>query len=55
MPVEIRELHVKIEVAGDNNARRNGKDQKAASADQQALVEQCVEQVMEILKQSKER
>jgi hypothetical protein len=54
MPVEIRELNIKLEVAAEPEAAKNGK-KSAAAPDKNEIVALCVEQVMEILKESKER
>ncbi len=52
MPIEIRELHIKAEV-------KSGGEQPAAPANVAAIknkiVAECVEQVLQILKDKKER
>ena len=56
MPLEIRELHIRVNVnqpqpgaAAENNAEDdNGKDKDA-------LINQCIEEVMDILKNKNER
>jgi hypothetical protein len=58
MPIEIKELHIRVSV----NAPASGPAPAAAAAaggggpaDQQALVAECVEQVLQILQQKQER
>ncbi len=59
MPIEIRELHIRVKVnerennnqgATDPNARRQERD-----ASEEAIVAECVEQTLQILEQLKER
>ncbi|EAZ83087.1 DUF5908 family protein [Algoriphagus machipongonensis] len=52
MPIEIKELHIKITVDDSNNAGRGG---ASSGEDKQQLVAQCVEQVLDVLKSQKER
>ncbi|MDN3689959.1 DUF5908 family protein [Cyclobacterium jeungdonense] len=49
MPIEIKELHIKI------NVDDSGKTTKGKSTGKDELVAICVEQVMELLKLQKER
>jgi hypothetical protein len=52
MPIEIKELHIKINVedkSGTSGAADPQKDEK------QEIIAACVEQVMEILSKTKER
>lgn len=49
MPIEIKELHIKI------NVDDSGKATKGKSAGTDEVVAICVEQVMELLKLQKER
>lgn len=52
MPIEIKELHIKITVDDSNNSGRGG----ASSGDEkQQLIAQCVEQVLDVIKNQKER
>lgn len=53
MPIEIKELHIKTVVENTREPRPGANG--AAPADTKALVAQCVEQVMQILEQQKER
>jgi hypothetical protein len=57
MPIEIKELHVRVSVtapsAGDRPAAAPG---PAADADaRQALVAECVDQVLQVLRDQRER
>lgn len=53
MPIEIRELVIKVEVGKE---RGNAPAQAGATGgDNQQIVQECVDQVMEILKEKKER
>jgi len=54
MPVEIRELQINA-VVQDHNASSSSSPQPAASSDANNIIAQCVEQVLEILKQKNER
>lgn len=53
MPVEIHELHIKVEIADD--AREERSDPKSSKKQSDALIEACVEQVMEILRRKEQR
>jgi len=61
MPVELKELHIKINVnqtaSGNAPAGASSPTGSGASGNgaQSAIVAQCVEQVMALLKQKKER
>ena len=57
MPLEIRELHIKVNVnqpqqASQGDAAEAGDD---AEKKKDALINQCIEEVMDILKNKKER
>ena len=61
MPLEIRELHIKVavnesepEATGDAPSAREDADAEGAS-DREAIIAECVEQVMRILNKQKER
>lgn len=52
MPIEIKELHIKINVdesQGNSNANTNEQN------DKNKIIEACIEQVMEILSKNQER
>lgn len=49
MPIEIKEMHIKINVAD------TGKGSGGGGADQQQILEECMAQVKEIMKNTKER
>ncbi|HKY16499.1 MAG TPA: DUF5908 family protein [Microthrixaceae bacterium] len=58
MPIEIRELHIKVAVnapAGNKPAGAPGPAPGAEGDARQALIADCVEQVMELLRDQKER
>jgi len=58
MPVEIRELHIRVAVNADSTkpapstSSASGRD---AAADKDAIVAECVEQVLHIIQAKKER
>lgn len=52
MPIEIKELHIKINV--DEKAQTTNNNQMV-NVNQQALISSCVEAVIEILDNKKER
>lgn len=54
MPIEIKELHIKINV---DEGPRNGKAQQSSGSKEgkEKIIAECVEAVMEILNQQKER
>lgn len=53
MPIEIKELHIKINVSEDNG--RNQTDSGEEVDSKEKIIEACVEQVMEILARREER
>jgi Family of unknown function (DUF5908) len=57
MPVEIKELHIRVTVSdqppADAHAARGG--QGGEGADREAIVAECVEQVFQLLQASRER
>lgn len=59
MPVEIRELHIRVTVEGGAQARTaapgGGHAAQGSAEDRDALVAECVEQVLAILQTRKER
>lgn len=59
MPVEIRELHIKVNVnkaAGSpSSAPSGGESRDAGSGEKQAVIAECVEQVLNILKKQQEK
>ncbi|MGQ1785070.1 DUF5908 family protein [Saccharicrinis sp. GN24d3] len=52
MPIEIKELHIKINVSDDSRRVRPSGN---SSSDKDKIIEACVEQVMEILSKKEER
>jgi len=56
MPIEIRELHIKVAVnAGGAAATQSSAADGAGEQTQQAIVAACVEQVLRILQNKAER
>lgn len=58
MPIEIKELHIKVTVNQPPNEQRNTNgagNPKNSENDKDALISHCVEEVMSILKHKKER
>ncbi len=57
MPIEIRELHIKAVINQDGNQQTGSGPATSppAPADTNKLVAECVEKVLEILKQRNER
>lgn len=58
MPIEIKELHIRVSVsapAGNKPAGAPGAAPGAEGQARQTLVAECVEQVLEILRDQKER
>ncbi|MCM8525136.1 MAG: DUF5908 family protein [Lentisphaeraceae bacterium] len=52
MPIEVRELIIRTEVEASAQAGGGASD---SGSDKQALIQECVEQVLKKLKQQKER
>ena len=55
MPVVIKELHVKVNVEEDKRGRPGSSVSRKEKMDQDALVDACVQKVMEIMNQQKSR
>ena len=58
MPIEIRELHIRVSVnapAGSRPAGAPGPAAGAGDAARETLIAECVEQVLEILRDGRER
>ncbi|MCF6350631.1 MAG: DUF5908 family protein [Flavobacteriaceae bacterium] len=58
MPIEIKELHIKINVdegSSPKEASSSSKNKTNAQKDKTTLIATCVEAVLEILEQQKER
>ncbi|WP_199858515.1 DUF5908 family protein [Flavobacterium sp. Root901] len=53
MPIEIKELHIKINV--NENANSGAKPASSSSNNEKDNVAECVEQVMKIIERKKER
>ena len=52
MPIEIKELHIKINV---NEPVNNQRPLSASKLEQEKMVARCVEEIMGLLKQKEER
>ena len=58
MPIEIKELHIRVSVSSSGDSKPAGAPGPAPGADaegRQALVSECVEQVLAILRDQRER
>lgn len=58
MPIEIKELHIRVSVnapAGSKPAGAPGPDPGAGADARQALVADCVDQVLQVLRDQRER
>lgn len=55
MPVEIRELVIKVKIADQQNQQAQQREGAASETENEKIIEECVRQVMEILKRSKEK
>lgn len=55
MPVVIRELHVKVNVDEEKKNRTRRSDIRKGQIDNDALIEACVEKVVEIMKMKERR
>ena len=58
MPIEIKELHIRVSVnapAGSKPAGAPGPEPGAEGDVRQALVAECVEQVLQVLRYQRER
>lgn len=53
MPIEIKELHIRINVSENNGEGGQNADNPGDSKER--IIEACVEQVMEIIERQKER
>ncbi len=52
MPVEIRELLIRTEVTGESGG---GETSGSGKADREAIIEESVQRVLELLRKSEER
>lgn len=58
MPIEIKELHIRVEVSaqpGGSPAASPGTPATGAGTDLETVVAACVEQVMQVLRDRRER
>ena len=58
MPIEIKELHIRVTVNatdGRSSDQQTNNSGKSSEGDRQAIISECVEQVLEILQNKLER
>ena len=60
MPIEIKELHISVKVNSPSETppsgkQSAGKNSESAESDKDALIAECVEQVLQILQNKQER
>ena len=55
MPIEIRELIIKAVAVTENKESDTKPDVTRASADQEVIVQECIRQILNILKKQGER
>ena len=55
MPVEIRELVIKATITDTTGARGADRGARGGAADREEIIADCVEQVMALLREEKER
>jgi hypothetical protein len=55
MPIEIREINIKATISEGNKPNPNEKPRKSTALDKEAIINECVYRVMELLKLNKER
>lgn len=56
MPLEIRELHIRVNVAGEGAAPSSGAPASASGGDDKdRILSECVDEVLRVLRERKER
>lgn len=57
MPIEIRELNIRVSVSQNQQEQDQAAEQQASSSgfDKEELIAECVEQVMELIRLKNER
>jgi len=55
MPIQIKELHIKINIEEPTQTQSTGKTPTKSKEDKDDLLASCVEAVMELLEKQKER
>jgi hypothetical protein len=55
MPVDIKEIHVKVTIDQSGNTENQSGSAADIKGNKDAIIAECVEQVMEILNMKKER
>ena len=55
MPIEIKEMHIKISLDEGSNSGNTKADTSESNKGSEAIINACIEGVMEILERQKER
>ncbi|MEM8525022.1 MAG: DUF5908 family protein [Bacteroidota bacterium] len=55
MPIEVKEIHIKVAVEENNTASGNSSASSGSGESKEEIVTACVEQVLQILKDKEER
>lgn len=55
MPIEIRELSVKVNVREENSTTASRRQHRGTSQQKSKIIDECLEQVAEMFKNKKER
>jgi len=55
MPLEIKELHIKATVSGKNRNASNTASGQSSNDDKEAIIQTCIEKVMQMLKDKEAR
>jgi hypothetical protein len=55
MPIEIKELHIRVALTSSAAAAATGAAPKPAAEDKECLIAECVERVLQILQNKAER
>jgi len=55
MPIEVRELVIRAVVEGNQSSQQESSAPDALQQERQQIISECVEQVLEILKERQER
>ncbi|MBL4605333.1 MAG: hypothetical protein JKY02_06670 [Flavobacteriaceae bacterium] len=55
MPIEIKEMHIKISLDEGSNSGNTKADKSESNKGSEAIINACIEGVMEILDRQKER
>ena len=55
MPIEIKELHIKAIINDSSEGNNNDQDISSSNSGNEQVIKACVERVMELIKEAKER